>query len=193
MTPYLNLTDHRCSIRWTDLLAQELQENGIDDVTVNNQGIGGNAVVSGGLGPTLLDRYEPDALEQAGVKYVMIFEGVNDIGGSNDGDQEQLFADLTSAYEQIVSDCKAQGLVTIGATITPFEGSDYYTPAREATRKRINEWVLTGGTFDYAVDFSAALADGDKLQSQYDSGDGLHPSVAGYQQLAESVPLSIFR
>lgn len=180
--------------RWTDLFAEQLQQNGVSDLTVNNQGIGGNSIVSGGLGLPLLDRYVADALEQTGVKFVMIFEGVNDIGNSNsdDASQTQLYNDLTSAYTKITTECKEQGLVTIGATITPFEGSDYYTPAREVTRKQINDWIMTSGTFDYAVDFSAALSDGDKLQSEYDSGDGLHPSVAGYQMLAESIPLEIF-
>lgn len=174
-------------------MAEQLQLNGVDDVTVNNQGIGGNSIVSGGLGLPLLKRYEADALEQTGVKYVMIFEGVNDIGtsSSDEATQEQLYDDLTAAYTKIVGDCKAQGLVTIGATITPFKGSDYYSPEHEETRVRINEWILTSGTFDHTVDFSAAISDGDKLQSEYDSGDGLHPSVAGYQVLAETFPIEV--
>ena len=181
--------------RWTDALAERLQEDGFFNVTVNNQGIGGNAVLSGGLGPPLLDRYLPDALEQTGVTHVMVFEGVNDIGGSApDGKtQKKLFADLKEAYMKIVKDCKAQGLVTIGATITPFGNNTmYYHPAREATRKQVNEWILTSGTFDLTVDFSAALADGEQLRTEYDSGDFLHPNVAGYKELARNVPLDMF-
>ncbi len=95
-----------------------MMKNNITNIGVNNQAAGGNAVLSGGLGPYLLSRYKRDAITQNGVKYVMIFEGVNDIGsgGGNVGDQ------LISAFKQIVADCKKAGYITIGATITPFGG-----------------------------------------------------------------------
>jgi len=167
-----------------------MQKSGLTNIGVNNQAAGGNTVLSGGLGPTLLSRYKRDALQQQGVKYVIIFEGVNDIGnGGSD-------AALISAFKQIIADCKAAGLKVFGATITPFGGNSYSSGGHEAARKKVNEWIMTGGAFDATIDFAKLLADPsrqDALASKYDSGDHLHPSVAGYQHLADSFPLDIFK
>ncbi|KAL1840058.1 hypothetical protein VTJ49DRAFT_834 [Mycothermus thermophilus] len=159
-----SITDGRGSTddnndRWPDLLVARMQQVGnITNIGVCNQAAGGNAILSGGLGPTLLTRYRRDALQVAGVKYVMIFEGVNDIGNSSpdSGTQNSMVTRLQQAYQQIVRDCKAAGLKTIGATITPFGGSgqSYSNPAREQTRVRVNEWILNSGTFDATVDFA---------------------------------------
>lgn len=172
-----------------------MYSNNLANIAITNQAAGGNAVLEGGLGPPLLDRYRRDALGQKGVEYVMIFEGVNDIGPSDTDDQtqEELSANLISAYEQIVADCRDAGLVTIGATITPFAGSQYGDPARERTRVRVNEWILTAGLFDYVVDFASFIGDGDSLKPEFDSGDHLHPNVAGYKELARRFDLDIFR
>jgi lysophospholipase L1-like esterase len=174
---------------WTDLLLARMQSNGIINVAVDNQAAGGNAVLSGGLGPYLLSRYKRDGLEQQGVKYLMIFEGVNDIGsgGGNVGDQ------LISAYKKIIADAKAAGLVTIGATITPFGGNSYSSGAHEQARQKVNQWIMAAGNFDHAVDFASFIGQGANLQSKFDSGDHLHPSVAGYQEIANKFPLDIFQ
>lgn len=154
-------------------------------------------MLQGGLGPPLLTRYNRDALSQQGVKYVFIFEGVNDIGPSatDSATQQRLGDSLISAYKQIVADCKKAGLVTIGATITPFAGSgqSYSNPAREQTRQRVNEWILENGTFDHVVDFASFIGDGDHLKAQFDGGDHLHPNVPGYQELANKFPVEILR
>ncbi|KAF9872486.1 GDSL-like Lipase/Acylhydrolase [Colletotrichum karsti] len=183
--------------RWPDLLLARLQTEGLSNIAVANQAAGGNAVLQGGLGPPLLARYTRDAISQQGVKYVLIFEGVNDIGpGATDSATQQRIGDgLINAYKQIVADCKKAGLVTIGATITPFGGSgqSYSNPTREQTRQRVNSWILQNGTFDRVVDFAAFIGDGDKLRAQFDGGDHLHPNVAGYQELANRFPVEIFR
>ncbi|SPO02424.1 related to extracellular GDSL-like lipase/acylhydrolase [Cephalotrichum gorgonifer] len=182
--------------RWPDLLLNRMQAEGINNIAIGNQAAGGNAVLSGGLGPTLLSRYKRDALDQPGVKYVLIFEGVNDLGnGPQDQGGAQGLADrLIDAYKKIIGEAKALGYVTIGATITPFsgQGQAYGTPGREAGRKRVNEWIMTSGEFDHAVDFAAFIGQGDALQAQYDGGDHLHPNVAGYQAIADKFPLEIF-
>lgn len=156
-------------------------------------------MLSGGLGPTLLSRYRRDGLGVAGVKYVMIFEGVNDIGGgaADAGTQEGIGRGLQQAFEQIARDCAAAGIKTIGATITPFGGSGqpYSHPAREQTRVRVNEWIRTSGVFDETVDFARLLedpADESRLAAQYDGGDHLHPNVAGFQAMADGFPLDFF-
>ncbi|KAK1623257.1 SGNH hydrolase-type esterase domain-containing protein [Colletotrichum phormii] len=183
--------------RWPDLLIARLQKEGITNLAIANEAAGGNAVLSGGLGPTLLSRYPRDALTQQGVSRVLIFEGVNDMGpgGTDAGSQQRIGDGLIAAYKQIVADCKKAGLATIGATITPFAGSGqaYSNPERERTRERVNKWILESGTFDHVVDFAGYIGDGEKLKAQFDGGDHLHPNVAGYQEIAARFPLDVFK
>lgn len=166
-----------------------MQKNGITNVGVNNQAAGGNTVLSGGLGPPLLQRYKRDAITQNGVKYVMIFEGVNDIGNSGGNVADQLI----SAFKTIIADCKKAGYVTIGATITPFGGNSYSSGSHEQARQRVNQWIMTKGNFDFSVDFSSMIGTGANLNRQHDGGDHLHPNVAGYQELADKFPLEVFK
>ncbi len=177
-----------------------MQKSGLTSIGINNQAAGGNTVLTGGLGPTLQSRYQRDAIHQQGVKYVMIFEGVNDIGGggTDSGTQNQIGNNLIAAFKKIAADSKAAGYKVFGATITPFGGSgqSYSNPTREATRKKVNEWILTSGTFDATIDFSMIVGDpgkADQLASKYDGGDHLHPNVAGYQAIADNFPLDIFK
>ncbi|KAK3403344.1 SGNH hydrolase-type esterase domain-containing protein [Sordaria brevicollis] len=204
-----SITDGRGSTddgnnRWPDLLLARMHQAGINNVGVNNQAAGGNAVLSGGLGPTLLSRYKRDALQQQGVKYVMIFEGVNDIGSSStdSGTQNSIANRLIEAYKQIAKDCKAAGIKVIGGTITPFggNGQGYSNPTREQTRQKVNEWILgnsgQGKTFDAVVDFGKIIGDPaakGQLAKQYDGGDHLHPNVRGYQAMADGFPLEFFK
>ena len=199
-----SITDGRGSTddannRWPDLLLARMQKANITHIAVNNQAAGGNTVLSGGLGPTLLSRYQRDALQVAGVKYVMVFEGVNDIGsgGTDAGSQNGIASRLQQAFQQIAKDCKAAGLTTIGGTITPFGGSgqSYSNPTREQTRVKVNDWILKSGTFDKTVDFAGMIGDPaakSQLGKAYDGGDHLHPNVAGYQAMADGFPLNVF-
>ncbi|ERT01051.1 hypothetical protein HMPREF1624_02288 [Sporothrix schenckii ATCC 58251] len=190
-----SITDGRGSTddannRWPDLVLAKLQKAGITNLGVNNEAAGGNCVLNGGLGPPLMQRYKRDALQQQGVKYVFIFEGVNDIGANANGDS------LISAFKTIIADCKAAGLKVYGATITPFGGNSYAGGNHEANRKKVNDWILTSGAYDGTVDFAKLLADPsspDRLASKYDSGDHLHPNVAGYQHLADNFPVDQFK
>jgi lysophospholipase L1-like esterase len=166
-----------------------MQKSGITNIGVNNQAAGGNTVLSGGLGPTLLSRYKRDAIQQEGVKYVMLFIGVNDIGnaGGNVADQ------LINAFKTIAADCKKAGYITIGATITPFGGNSYSGGSHEQQRQKVNQWIMQAGNLDHAVDFASFIGNGANLKSQHDGGDHLHPNVAGYQELADRFPLDIFK
>ncbi|KAI1493459.1 lipolytic enzyme [Biscogniauxia mediterranea] len=202
-----SITDGRGSTdnannRWPDLLLARMQEEGITDIAVCNQAAGGNTVLTGGLGPPLMDRYKRDLLAVAGVKYAIIFEGVNDIGSaSTDYDtQARISNNLTTAFQTIATDSKEAGLVVFGATITPFggNGQSYSNPTRDQTRQTINEWILSGGngSFDGTIDFATFVANPSNaasLATQYDSGDHLHPNVAGYQTMADQFPLDIFK
>jgi lysophospholipase L1-like esterase len=193
-----SITDGRGSTtdgndRWPDDLATRLQANAsTSDIGVMNQGIGGNAVTSGGLGPTGVSRYSRDILGQDGVRYVILFEGVNDIGAGVSA------STITSAYASMISQAHAKGLLIYGATITPFGGNTgmggYYSVANEATRQAVNAYIKSG-VFDAFIDFDAAVTDGGnppKLQMPYDSGDGLHPTPAGYLKMASIVDLTLF-
>ncbi|KKA26562.1 hypothetical protein TD95_004263 [Thielaviopsis punctulata] len=191
-----SLTDGRGSItdantRWPDFLLRRLQASNntrAHALAVVNEAAGGNAVLSGGLGPPLMTRYQRDALGVRGVSHVMIFEGVNDIGPAPDttAGADAVADGLIAAYKTIIAACKAQDLMTIGATITPFQGPGqaYSGVAREAARQKVNKWILESGAYDYVVDFSKAVSDGDKLIAAYDSGDHLHMNPAGYENLA---------
>jgi lysophospholipase L1-like esterase len=140
-------------------------------------------------------------LAQTGVRWLIVFEGVNDIGTAEatDAAQKQVAADLIGAYEQIIVRAHAAGIRVYGATITPFGGNAMYDdPAgdREAARQAVNEWIRTSRQFDAVIDFDRAVRDPAnprQLISSFDSGDHLHLNPAGYQALARAVPLGLFR
>ncbi|KAF5026358.1 hypothetical protein F66182_1566 [Fusarium sp. NRRL 66182] len=180
--------------RWSDFLAAHLQASDMSHIAVNNQAAGGNTVLQGGLGPPLMQRYRRDAFQQPGVKFVLIFEGVNDIGRASPDDltQTQLARSLTQAYSTIIAECRKRGLRTIGVTITPFGGNQYGHPRREATRLEVNEWILNNSTFDYTVDFASLVGDGDRLRPEFDTGDHIHPNVDAYRNMGTTFPIHIF-
>jgi lysophospholipase L1-like esterase len=193
-----SITDGRGSTtdgndRWPDFLAQRLQANPPTmKVAVANMGIGGNAVVSGGLGPTATKRFDRDVLNQSGVRWVIIFEGVNDIGGDSTG---TVAANLIAAFTQFAAQAHARNIRVYGATITPFGGSSYYSASHEASRQAVNSWIRTNSFYDAVIDFDAAARDPANpvnLRPAYDSGDHLHLNPAGYQALASAIDLSLF-
>jgi lysophospholipase L1-like esterase len=190
--------------RWTDVLAARLQaEKKTRNIGVSNQGIGGNHVLTDGLGPNVLARFDRDVLAPAGVRWLIVFEGVNDLGGlarTAEVPAEQhaaLVARLIAAYQQIVERAHAHGLRVYGATITPYTGSGYYHPGSlsEADRQAVNAWIRAAGHFDAVIDFDAVVRDPahpEQLLPAFDCGDHLHPSPAGYKVLGESIPLDLF-
>lgn len=186
-------SDDNKNNRWPDLLLARMQAGNASHVGVCNQAAGGNCVLSQCLGPSVVSRYKRDALEQPGIKYLMIFEGVNDIG--NGGAASSIAQQLISAFKQITADAKKAGLITIGGTITPFGGSSYAGSDKESARKTVNDWIKQKGNFDFVADFAAAIENKNspsQLASQYNGGDSLHPNVAGYQAMANAFPLEVF-
>jgi lysophospholipase L1-like esterase len=180
--------------RWPDNLARRLQaEPNTAKIGVLNQGIGGNAVVSGGLGPTALKRFDHDVLGQNGVRWLIILEGVNDIGGSK---SQKVADDLIAAYEQFINKAHTKGILVYGAPILPFGESFYDSKDHEAARQKVNEWIRTSGKFDAVIDLDAAVRNPAKptmLLPVYDTGDHLHPNVAGHQKIAEAIDLDLFK
>lgn len=189
--------------RWTDVLAARLRRDNVPIGTVN-AGIGGGRMLKDGLGPNLVSRFERDVLGRAGVTHALVLIGVNDLGNLHrntsdlPADRQQLLADLRLAHRQLATRARARGVCLIGATVTPYVGSDYYhpEPANEADRQELNAWIRDAGVFDAVVDFDAALRDPaqpQRLAPQYDSGDHLHPSLSGYRAMADAVPLEMLR
>jgi lysophospholipase L1-like esterase len=190
--------------RWTDVLAARLAGNAATrEIGVSNQGIGGNHVLTDGLGPNVLARFDPDVLAQTGVRWVIVFEGVNDLGGlaiRGEVPEEQhaaLVERILAAYQQVILRAHAHGLQAIGATITPYGGSGYYHPGplSEADRQAVNAWIRAAGHFDAVIDFDAVVRDPehpDHLLPALDCGDHLHPSPAGYKAMGEAIPLKLF-
>jgi lysophospholipase L1-like esterase len=190
--------------RWTDVLAQRLQTSpGTRNTGVSNQGIGGNHLLTDGLGPNALARFDRDALAPAGVRWLVLFEGVNDLGGLartgevTPAEHAALVKRVLAAYEQIVLRAHAHGIRVFGATVTPYVGSEYYhpSPLSEADRQAVNTWIRAAGHFDAVIDFDGVVRDPqhpDHLLSAFDCGDHLHLSPSGYKAMGEAVPLSLF-
>jgi lysophospholipase L1-like esterase len=190
--------------RWPDLLAERLHAfPQTQMISVLNLGTGGNRLLFDGAGPNALARFDADVLAQAGVRYLIVLEGVNDLGMlTRDGEvpqseQAAMVHQILAAYAQIIARAHTHGIEVIGGTIMPFVGSLYYHPgpATEADRQTINNWIRAAGHFDAVIDFDKIVRDPEhpeRLAPRFDSGDDLHPSPAGYKAMAEAVSLSLF-
>jgi lysophospholipase L1-like esterase len=179
--------------RWPDNLARRLQaDRDMPTIAVLNEGIGGNCVLRGGLGPTALSRFERDVLLQSGVRWLIVLEGVNDIGGSHN---PSVATNLIEAYGKMIEQAQAHHIRVYGATILPFGRSSYDSPAHQAARTTVNDWIRTSGKFDAVIDFDAALRDPQtpsRLLPAADSGDHLHPNERGYKMMADAIDLKLF-
>jgi lysophospholipase L1-like esterase len=202
-----SLTDGRGSTtdannRWPDQLMDRLRSDPrTAGVAILNQAAGGNRVLNDGLGPNALARLDRDVLAQSGVRSMIVFEGVNDIGtaAATEAAQQQVAADLIAAYDQIIVRAHAQEIKVFGATLLPFGGNTAYDDPdghREAARQTVNQWIRTSKHFDSVIDFDAVTRDPAQprqLLAALDVGDHLHLNPAGYKVLADAVPTQLFR
>jgi lysophospholipase L1-like esterase len=196
-----SITDGRGSItnmqnRWTDVFSESLlKDSSTQQIGVLNLGIGGNCVLTGGLGPTGVSRYERDILNQQGVRWAVVFEGVNDIGGVTSADAVTTTTNnLIAAYKQMIIKAHTKNIRIYGCTILPFNGNSYYNQYSELCRNTINQWIRTKGNYDGFIDLDKVMRnpqDTTRLVSTYQN-DGLHPDAAGYKTMGESIDLNLF-
>lgn len=184
--------------RWPDILSERLLNNPeTTHVGVLNMGIGGNCVLKECLGPSAIDRFERDVLSQHNVRWLIILEGVNDLGQTPDSTSAAKVAkEIIEAYQGMINKAHAHKIKVYGATILPFNQSFYYKDYREEARNTINEWVRNSGEFDAVIDFAKALQspeDASTILSEAHTGDFLHPNENGYKMMGEAVDLTLFK
>jgi lysophospholipase L1-like esterase len=188
--------------RWPNLLAERLQARAqYRHLAVLNHGISGNRTTFDLIGPNALARFDRDVLTAPGARFVIVLEGINNIGipGAFGLSQQVVTADdIIASYQQLIERARERGLKIFGGTLTPFEGTifpGYFTPEGEAKRQAVNLWIRTSGSFDGVIDFDKAIRDPARparMLPAYDSGDHLHPNDAGYQAMANAIDLALF-
>lgn len=195
-----SITDGRGSTtnhqdRWADNLSRRLLANDATrNVGVLNLGIGGNCVIGGGLGPSASARYMRDLFGQEGVRYIILFEGINDLGYCGNG--VQTAQQIIGVFRQIINEAHKRGIWVYGAPITPFKGNSYYSVDHEKGRQTFNDWVRNGDELDGVIDFDALIRDPqnpEQMQAKYlYQNDYLHPNAQGYIDMADAIDLSLF-
>jgi len=195
-----SITDGRGSTtngndRWPDDLSRRLRQNAATStIGLLNQGLGGNAVlsVSNGNGPPANTRFQRDVLEPAGVRWLIVLHGVNDIGVAT---SQNVAQDLIKAYGDFITLAHAKNIRAYGVPILPFGASMYDSTDHEAARQTVNTWIRAPGHYDAVIDLDATVRDPAnqaRLSTAYDSGDHLHLNAAGYQKMADAIDLSLF-
>ncbi len=177
--------------RWPDVLAPLLAAGKhTARISVLNVGIGGNRLLHDGTGPKASDRFDRDVLTQPGAKYVILLEGINDIGHGGVTAQQ-----LIDSMTELASRAHSKGLQIFGGTLTPYQGAGYYTPRGEQTRQTVNAFLRSNTVFDGVIDFDKAVQDPkapEQFLPKYDHGDHLHPSDLGYAAMAPAISLKLF-
>ena len=189
-----SITDGKCSTdnaqnRWPDVMSEMLQlKHKITNQGVLNLGIGNNRVtVPGGFGALAKERFDRDILMQSGVKKVVIFEGVNDIGAARSGSSETVTRQIIESIQRMVKKAKARKMKVYLGTITPFKGAGYYTHFHEAARLYVNDWIRSQAkNVNGILDFAKLLQDPNddrRMKREYASNDWLHPNPTGYKAM----------
>ena len=184
--------------RWPDALARVLVRHYGNRVGVSNAGIGSNRVLNDAVGANALARFDRDVLTQAGVRYVTVLEGINDVSVSSTyaPAQEVSAGQVIGGYRQLIARAHERGLAIYGCTLTPFKGAAFYTDAGEAKREAINGFIRSSGEFDAVIDFDQLIRDPQNtlaILPALDSGDHLHPNDVGYAVMGTSIDPALFR
>lgn len=201
-----NISTIDANHRWTNQLARRLVEHHGDRAPgVMNQGIGGNRIVHDARGGSAQRRFDRDALAQPGASHVIVMLGINDIRNRGRKPEEEVTAaELITGLHQLAQRAHSSGLKIFGGTMLTFENEDFnpppgmpglYTPEGEAIRQEVNGWIRNTDAFDAVIDFEAELADPahpTRMLPEFDCGDHLHPSDAGYLRMGDIIDLSLF-
>ena len=186
---------------WPAVFAERLARRvGASPIQVVNAGVSGNRLLRDDFGPSGLRRFGRDALGEPGVRWVVVLEGINDLGfaGSVEPGAERVTSeDLIGGYRQLIARARSAGVKIYGGTLLPFEGagSGYFAPDKERVRQAVNAWIRSSGEWDGVVDFEAAVRDPGqpgRLRPELDDGDHLHLNQAGQTALGEAVDLGLF-
>jgi lysophospholipase L1-like esterase len=198
-------------IDYPDQLAKRLAAQNGTTIAVVNQGIGGNRILHDVTGPSALSRFDRDVLSLPGTTNMIVLLGINDIGfprvrmpaAKGAEAKEGPFAsqavsadEMIVGLQQIIGRARAHGIKVLGATLTPFEGTNVYDESGEAIRQAVNKWIRSTDAFDAIIDFDKAICDPEhptKVRQEYDSGDHIHPSAAGYKAMADAVDPALLR
>jgi lysophospholipase L1-like esterase len=193
------LSTRDANARWPDILACRLQsDKKTASLSVLNEGIDGNRILHDGAGPSGLARFDRDVIAQAGVKYLIIMEGTNDIGHATSPTNRYdviTADDLIQAFVQMAERAHIHGIKVIGATLLPYSGSKFASPAGEEIRQAINQWIRTSKQLDGFIDFDKATQDPaspTSFSADVRSSDHLHPGDAGYKIMGDAVDLKLF-
>jgi lysophospholipase L1-like esterase len=184
---------------WPSQLAKRLLENkATSHLAIVNQGISGNRVLADGAGVSALARFDRDVLSQPGVEWLIVMEGINDIGlaARTPGPNSITADDLIAAQKQLINRAHMHGIKVIGATLTPYSGAAYYSDNGETVRTALNEWIRSGKAYDAVIDFDAATRDPEnpkQIRPSFNIRDHLHPNDVGYKAMADAFDLSMFK
>jgi len=187
---------------WPEVLGRRLAADARTvTISVVNAGISGNRLLRDGAGASGLARFDREALKRPGVRWVVVLEGINDVGFSGSfepGEPPVTAADLVAGYRELIARARAAGVKLYLGTLLPFEGATggYFTPGKEEVRAAVNAWIRSSGEHDGVVDFDAATRDPARparLRPAYDSGDHLHLNTAGQRAMGEAVDLPLFQ
>jgi lysophospholipase L1-like esterase len=186
--------------RWSDYLALKLSQNKTTaQLGMLDEGIDGNRVLNDGWAQNALARFDRDVIAQSGVKYLIVLEGINDIGRLSHPRaiaDDISVQDLETGLKQLVDRAHTHHIKVIGATLTPYKGAGYYSEKGETVREALNQWIRTSRVFDGVVDFDKVTSDPDNPQQflpKYDHGDHLHPSDAGYEAMGNALSLQLLK
>lgn len=186
--------------RWPDVLAARLQADAkTRNLSVLNEGISGNRLLHDEIGPSAIARFNRDVISEVGVRYLILLEGINDIGDpvATHNPAEAVSADdVVFALSQLAARAHEHGIKVFAATLTPYQGAAYFSAQGEETREAVNQWIRSGGEFDGVIDLDRVTRDPANplafLQA-FDSGDHLHPNDIGYRAIGSSINPSLFR
>lgn len=188
-------TDHS----WPSLLAKRLEANkSTANVAIVNEGISGNRLLADGAGISALARFDRDVLTQPGIKWIVVLEGINDIGLSSIGGPQAAVTaeELIGAHKQLIERAHEHGIKIAGATLTPYQGAAYYSDQGETMREALNQWIRTSKAYDAVIDFDQVTRDPanpKQIRADFNIRDHLHPNDAGYQAMADAIDLALFK